>query len=251
MGKLNQVIAVVAGKKKKAEATVTEIYHKIQKSTLFEGISRVYSPKDDDPSNPAGERLPKEEKLVQVKVNDLVKEASMAWTEMFDLIATQDSANRIATADVKIDGKAILKDVPVTHLLFLEKQITDVVTFIGKLPILDPSEAWNYNSSLDSYASSPSETTRTKKVPKAFVKYEATKEHPAQVDTFTEDILVGYWTTIKSSGAIPAKVKNDMLVRARKFLEAIVNAREEANSLEVTPVHEGKEVFDFIFGGTA
>jgi hypothetical protein len=52
MGKLNQVIAVIAGKKKKAADTVTECYHLVQKAPLFDGIVRTYTPKDED-----GERL--------------------------------------------------------------------------------------------------------------------------------------------------------------------------------------------------
>ena len=35
------------------------------------------------------------------------------------------------------------------------------------------------------------------------MKYEATEKHPAQVETYTEDIKVGEWTMVKFSGAIP------------------------------------------------
>jgi hypothetical protein len=242
MGKLNQVIAVVAGKKAKAAQTLTEAYHKIQKAPLFDGISRTYQPKDED-----GERLPPESKAIQVKVSDLIAEVTAALTEMFDVVATQDYANCSATANVVVDGTTILKRVPVTHLLFLEKQLNDVATFVGKLPTLDPAESWSYNDSADLYATPPSESARTKKVPKAFVKYEATKEHPAQVETFHEDVLAGYWKTIKFSGALPAKEKNQMLERVRQLHEAVVKAREEANSIDAPPVSVGKAVFDFIF----
>ena len=55
MGKLNQVIAVVSGKKKLANEAITSAYHTIQKETLFEGISRTYTPRDEE-----GERFPAE-----------------------------------------------------------------------------------------------------------------------------------------------------------------------------------------------
>lgn len=240
--KLNQVIAVVSGKKSKATQTITEAYHKVQKSALFDGINRRYRPKDDD-----GERLPSEAKSVQVKVNDLIKEAVTSLTEMYDVVATQDNANCVAKADVVVDGVIVLKKVPVTHLLFLEKQMTDVGTFVSKLPTLDPADEWTYSEGADQYATKPSETTRTKKAPRSFIKYEATKEHPAQVEMFTEDVLVGYWETIKTSGAIPAKMKNEILERVRKLHEAVVRAREEANSIEAPNVSVGKEVFRYIF----
>lgn len=242
MAKLNQVIAVVSSKKTKANQTITEAYHKIQKGTLFDGINRSYQPKDED-----GERLPPENKHIQVKVSDLVREVTAALTEMYDVVATQDYANSHAKADVAVNGKVVLHKVPVTHLLFLEKQLTDLTTFVGKLPTLDPAEDWSYNETADLYATKPAETARTKKIPKAFVKYEATKEHPAQVETFHEDVLVGYWKTIKTSGAIPAKTKNEILERVRKLHEAVVKAREEANSIEVSNTSVGKEIFDFVF----
>lgn len=245
MAKLNQVIAVVAGKKQKAQQALTDAYHKVQKSELFAGISKSYQPRDED-----GDRLPPESKSVQVKVGDLIHEATAALTEMFDVVATQDTANCTAKADVVVDGKAILSKVPVTHLLFLEKQLNDVATFIGKLPTLDPSETWTYNEAQDQYATLPAETTRTKKIPKAFVKYEATKEHPAQVETFHEDIVAGYWKTVKFSGAVPSRTKNEFLERVRKLHEAVIKAREEANSIEAPNVHCGKHLFGYIFNGS-
>lgn len=243
MGKLNQVIAVVSGKKTNATKVITEVYHLIQKNALFDGISRTYQPKDED-----GDKLPKEEKAIQTKAGELVKIVVSAMTEMYDVVATQDTANCVAKADVKVGSTIVLKQVPVTHLLFLEKQLNDVSTFVGKLPTLDPSETWVYNKAADHYATPPSETTRTKKVPKAFVKYQATKEHPAQVESFQEDVIAGYWKTIKFSGAIPAQEKNQMLERVRQLHEAVVRAREEANGIEVSPVSVGKSVFDFILG---
>ena len=158
-----------------------------------------------------------------------------ALTELFDIVATQDQANCLSpVADVTVpDGVAVLKDVPVTTLLFLEKQLVDIHTFVEKLPALDPGETWGYNPDVDHYASEPYQTTKTRKVLKNHVKAEATKEHPAQVETYTEDVVVGYWTTVKFSGAIPAREKNEILDRVRKLQEAVKSAREEANSMAV------------------
>ena len=50
------------------------------------------------------------------------------------VLATQDFANCQAKANVVVDGQTILKEVPVTHLLFLEKQLVDLRTFIDGLP---------------------------------------------------------------------------------------------------------------------
>jgi hypothetical protein len=243
MPKLNQIIAITAGKKTAAQKAVTEAYQQLQKPALLEGLSRTYKPRDDE-----GERLPPEGKQVQLKVRDAVRGVTAALTELFDAVATQDWGNTTAKADVTVDGRTILRDVPVTYLLFLEKQLVDLHTFVEKLPVLDPAETWTFKDNADLYASNPFETTKTKKVLKNHVKAEATEKHPAQVETYTEDVVVGYWTTIKFSGAVPAKDRNAMLERVKALQEAVKIAREEANSAAVEPRKIGAEVLKFVFG---
>lgn len=242
MGLLNQVIAVVTDKKKTALESLTAAYHKIQKPELFAGISKTYRPRDED-----GDRLPSEQNRVQVKVRELISEVRKPLIDMYDTVATQDAANCNAIGNIVVDDNIILEDIPVTTLLFLEKQVNDIKTFVSKLPTLDPSEKWDYDSNADCYATEPAETTRSKKISKPVVLYEATDKHPAQVQVQSEDILAGYWKTIKFSGAIPAKEKNAMLDRVRQLHEAIVKAREQANSMTVTEVRIGQEVLDFVF----
>lgn len=243
MPKLNQIIAVTAGKKTQAQKAVTEAHQNLQKATLLDGIARTYKPKDDE-----GEQLPPEKKQVQLKVKDAVQAVTTTLTDLFDVVATQDFANTQAKANVVVDGQTVLRDVPVTLLLFLEKQLVDLHTFVEKLPTLDPAETWRYNSDVDAFASEPYQTTKTKKVLKNHVKAEATDKHPAQVETYTEDVVVGYWTTVRYSGAVPAKDRNDMLERVRKLQEAVKSAREEANGTEVTPRKIGADVFKYLFG---
>lgn len=242
MGLLNQVIAVVSDKKKTALEALTAAYHKIQKPELFAGISKTYRPRDED-----GDKLPSEQNRVQVKVFELISEVRKPLTDMYDTVATQDAANCKASSDVVADDQLILANVPVTTLLFLEKQINDIKTFVSKLPTLDPSEKWSYDSNADCYATEPSETTRSKKISKPVVLYEATKEHPAQVKMESEDILAGYWKTVKFSGAIPLKEKHRILDRVRVLHEAVIKAREQANSMSVTEVHVGEKILNFVF----
>jgi hypothetical protein len=91
-------------------------------------------------------------------------------------------------------------------------------------------------------------TIRTKKVPRNHVKAEATDKHPAQVEVYYEDIAVGYWTTVKFSGALPAKRVNELLDRVEKLQRAVKFAREEANGSEVTDQRVGDVVLRYLFG---
>ena len=165
MTRLNQIIAVEKGVKSRSFQALPEARHQLQKSALLAGIARTYRPKDEE-----GEPLPPESTKVQVKADEVIRETSGILTRLFDVTATKDWANCTAKADVVLDGAPLLRDVPVSYLLFLEKQLTDLLTFVRKLPVLDAAESWTYDASADCYATEPTQTTRTKKIPRTHVK---------------------------------------------------------------------------------
>jgi len=123
----------------------------------------------------------------------------------------------------------------------------DLHTFVRKLPVLDAAESWSYDASADCFATDATQTTRTKKIPRNHVKAEATEKHPAQVEVYYEDVPVGYWTTVKFSGALPARRVNELLDRVEKLQQSVKFAREEANNTEVTDQRVGDAVFGYLF----
>lgn len=167
---------------------------------------------------------------------------------LFDLQLTQDVGNTQAKADVVVDGQTVLSDVPVTYLLWLDKHLSDLRTFVDKLPTLDPSEAWAWDDARGCWASAPVETVRSKKVPRNHVLAEATEKHPAQVQVFNEDVPVGNWTTVKLSGALPPAQIREYRSRVTKLQDAVKVAREQANSVEVTDRPAGAAVLGYLFG---
>ena len=243
MTKLNQIIAVEKGVKGSSLRELTDAHHALQKPALLAGIARTYQPKDED-----GEVLPPESTRVQVKAEDVLRTTAAVLTRLFDVTATKDWANTLAKADVVVDGRTVLSGVPVSYLLFLEKQLTDLHTFVKKLPLLDAAEDWNFDPSADYWRTEQVRTIRTRKVPRNHVKAEATEKHPAQVEVYYEDIAMGYWHTVKFSGALPAQRVNELLDRVTKLQEAVKFAREEANAIEVTDQHVGDAVFAYLFG---
>jgi len=243
MPKLNQIVAVVAGKKTRVEKELGELNKAIQKGDLFHGLSRQYQPVEEN-----GEQLPAESKYPQKHIGEILKEARTIWTEIMDAVATQEWGNTAAKSDVVVDGETILKAVPVTVLLYLEKQLNDLNTFVGNLPTLDPSERWTHNGQTGEYVTEPTKTIRTKKVQKPIVLYDATKEHPAQTQLVTEDITAGHWTTTKFASVLSATEKRSMQDRIHKLQEAVKIAREEANSAEVKQMHIAGQVLNYVFG---
>lgn len=177
---------------------------------------------------------------------DVVKEASVALTELFDIVASKDVGNTLAKADLVVDGQVLAPDLPVTYMLFLEKQLTDWKTFIAALPTLDSGEKWSFNEAENCWTSEPTTTTRNKKALRNHVKAEATDKHPAQVEVYKEDVLVGYWKTIKLSGAVPKRTKNRLMDRIEKLQQAVKFAREKANSTEVAHQRIGHAIFSYL-----
>jgi hypothetical protein len=242
MARLNQIIAVEKGVKSRSFQELTEAHHVLQKPTLLAGIARTYRPKDDE-----GEQLPPEATKVQIKAEEIIQQTAAILTRLFDVTATKDWTNCVSRADVVVDGKPLLSQVPVTYLLFLEKQLVDLHTFVKKLPTLDASETWTFDASADCWATEPVQTVKTKKIPRNHVKAEATDKHPAQVEVYYEDVTVGYWRTVKFSGALPAKRVSELLERIEKLQQAVKFAREEANNTEAVEQKVGDTVFQFLF----
>lgn len=239
---LGQIVGIQKAVNTSASRAVTETYHALQKPALLSGISRVYTPRDDE-----GERLPAESTRVQVTADQALAETAAQLTRLFDVTATKDWGNCEARGDVIVDGQTLLARVPVSYLLFLEKQLTDLATVIKTVPLLDPAESWERDPATGSWKTEPTQTVRTKKVPRNHVKAEATDKHPAQVELYYEDIPVGNWTTVKFSGALGAARKTAILTRIEKLQHAVKFAREQGNTHPVTDIPIGETVFGYLY----
>ncbi len=243
MAKLNQIIAIEKGVKARAGAAVNENYALIQKPELFNGFTKTYQPKDED-----GDTLPNESKFVQLQGGVMLDAICKATSELFAVTARKDWTNMQAKASVKLDDAVLIEDVPVTFLLFLEKNLTDMRTIIGKIPVLDAAEDWSVDPNSGLYKTSTVSTSRTKKVQRPLVLYPATDKHPAQTQIVTEDVMAGLWSTVKLSGAMPRPVVVGYLERVEKLLKAVKEAREEANmATEVPSPDVGAAVWNYVF----
>lgn len=242
MTKLNQVLAVEKTTKSRIFGEITKLHHELQKPGLLNGFSKTYQKKDEDSDD-----FPPERQKVQFIASEMLRQAGKLLTELFDVTAAKDWANCHARADLVVDGEVLVRDAPATYLLFLEKQLTDLNTFVSKIPVLDPAEDWIYDESSSLYKTEASKTHRTKKVQRPIVLYQATKEHPAQTQLISEDVIVGYWNTVKHSGALPAPVKAAFLERIERLIAATKFARETANATEAPRQEVGKRIFDYLF----
>lgn len=239
MAKLNQVIAIEKGVKSRVYSHIGELHKAAQKPGLFNGFTKNYEKRDDD-----GEDLPPERQRVQFIAADMLREVCRHSTELFDVTAKKDWANCNAIGAVSVDGTLLFR-APVTYLLFMEKQMSDLRTFVIALPVLDEAEEWSLDENSGLQRSAETRTHRTKKVAKPIVLYPATPEHPAQTQLITEDIIAGFWKLTKHSGAMPKPEKTELIAKIEKLQKAIKEAREEANGADVMEV---PSVGDLVFG---
>jgi hypothetical protein len=239
--KLNQVIAVEKGIKQRIYTRITELHKQAQKPEMYYGFTKKYTPKDEK-----GETFPDEFQKVQLRADEVLEEVSKLKEEYINIVATKDAANTHALGNITVRGQIILADVPVSTLLFLEKELQDLNTFVSKMPVLDDSLEWNTDEASDLYKTESIRTQKTMKVPEVLVKYEATPQHPAQTELITLDRTVGHWDTVKQSAAITRKRKKQILDNIQDMMDAVKVAREEANGIEVTNMPVG-QLLSYIF----
>ena len=239
--KLNQIIAVEKGVKAKVQSDIDLIYKAVQKPASFDGQTKTYKKKTED-----DEDVPPVKQNVQVVASIALKDIATRWTELFDVTVQKDLANCGARADVEVGGQVLLKDAPVTYLLFLEKQLTDLYTIVSKFPTLDPAEIWTFDTNTGLHRTEPTLTTRTKKVQRALVLHPPTVEHPAQTQLITEDVSVGTWELTRYSGAMTVPEHRKILARIVQLQNAVKAAREEANMVQAPQVSAGTSIFNWI-----
>lgn len=208
------------------------------------GKLHTYAPVAEDDV----EVLPPEKTNVEVKYVQILRDLKAQMPEYLNLVGAKDFTNTVAHADVIVEGTVLIASAPVPYLLFLEKQLTDLGTLIGRMAEPDASENWHWDANQEILISEPTTTQRTVKETVALVLHPPTDKHPAQTTTVEKTNVRGIWTKTKYSGAIPALEKRKLLARIDTLLQAVKLAREEANSTKVAYTPVAETLLSFIFG---
>ena len=240
---LHQIVAVENDHKDKACQQLSHAQGLLSNSGKLTGIARSYTPRDEN-----GAVLPSESTRVQVKAAQIVKDLQAHLASLFDVVATKDYTNCLAKADIVVDGKALLTGVPATYILFLEKQLAELLAFVKKIPALDPARSWSHDESQDCWVSPPEESIRTKKTKKAQTVFEGNQYHKPEFLVFDEDIPEGTWSTLHYSGAMQQSEINAIITRIETLQKAVKFAREHANRQEVTQQRVGETILHYVFG---
>jgi hypothetical protein len=247
--KLHELLAVESPLKGQADKCRNELSSTLEKKRhLFS--ERLVTFHSNEEGKPAATE---EQSALQSTIHKELSWISGIWSKALDGAHAIAEANTKARADVVLeDGTVLLTDVPATSLLELEKRATEIQELIVAIPPLDPAKGFTPDATrgVGIFQAREDVRTRGKKVQRALVLYEATKEHPAQVKEISVDEPVGEIRTKEWSGLITTGEKADMLDRIEQLARAIKRARSRANNTEVGSAKSiGAILFSYAFKG--
>jgi hypothetical protein len=165
-----------------------------------------------------------------------------------NLSKEETNAANVAKAELII-GDQNLGTFSATSLLSLESHLSKIREMYQAIPVLDNTKRWDFDAQKSVYKTPEEIKFRSIKRPKVIIKYEATKDHPAQTELLHLDFQVGKYETVYYSGKITQTQKNSLLKRIDTLIEAVKVARAKANNVEVINIKFGRKLFDFIHGG--
>lgn len=248
MAKLHEVLAVMTDLETTArnirdEAIVTFT----KKATHFTGYHKTL--KMFDELRKAEEEGAEDHKSLVTTVKNKLDYMKSSQVKYLDALWQQESTNQKAKADLVVGDKVIIKDAPAVFLLALESRLKAIRAVFDSAPTLDPSVEWVSDNSQGegTYKSVHPETSqKQEKQIRHQVLVQPTKEHPAQIEKWFENVVVGTYSTIKYSGAISPGQKSDYLKKIDTLIQATKQARQRANSTQVEKEHFAKALFEYI-----
>jgi len=250
MSKLHEVLAVEADKQGIARRLTDESRTIFKnKHQLFLGATKML--KMDDAGHESLEESSKENQDLTTTVPARLVYTGNAIAAWLDVVAQKEYTNQnSAKADLVIDGQVLLTDVPATFLLGLETKLKGIREMYNDIPTLASGTVWlkDENGLPDSYRAETTDIkAKTKKTVMFRILDKATKEHPAQIEKWNEEVVVGKYTTQFRSGMISSSRKMQLLGQIDALIQATKQARQRANNVEVFKnCKVGKTLFDFI-----
>ncbi len=244
MGKLHELLAAES-----ELASIAQVEIKLVKSLFgapdkFIGRERVYRPLVD-----GGLSLPEENTEVATTVADELSRLFTSLGRWLDASVQKETTNQATNADVFIDGRVLLNDLPAPALLNLESKLAMLKSILSAIPVNDMTERWSWDEEQELWVSDPRVTYRTEKTVEAVVGYEATPEHPAQVQYVNVDNRVGEWVTRITSGQYRPSEKRELLDRVGTLIRAVKQARQRANNVDVADIQISETIFDYLNNG--
>lgn len=246
--KLHELLAVDGNQKGQADKARGDLAQTFEKKRhLFTEKLVTFHPDGEGAVSVTEEQLD-----IQTTVRKELAWLADLWAKAIDTAYQVDLGNTAARADIVLDdGTVMATSVPATALLQLEKRTNEMHDLVSRIPTLDPAKGFEPDPAKGKgiYRARVDTRTRMKKSMRVVVGYEATKEHPAQVQYVNEDVPVGRIQTQEWSGMITPAEKAEMFDRVERLRRAIKSARARANEQVVSATDTiGDTLLKFVFG---
>ena len=244
--KLHELLAVEQDRKNQANIAVGEAIKVFSKQdVLFDGMVKRYISLEEN-----AEQIPDESKEIVTTIKDKLNATLEMVIAAIDANISKEETNASGIAKTElIVGDKNFGTFSATSLLALETQLGKIKEMYQQIPTLDSAKKWVFDTQRGVFRTDEEIKFRSIKRPKVVVKYEATKEHPAQTEILQIDFQVGKYETVYTSGRVTLAQKNQMLKRIQQLLEAVKIARSKANNVEVNNIKIGQKLFEFINEG--
>lgn len=247
MPKLHELLAIEKGKLSQWTTLVQDTLAKFGKEQYFKGFIKNLKMIRESPENEALEKSGTDSRDVITTVGETLEYLFETWADYEDTQFRKNLTNQKASASFMI-GDVLIEDVPVDELMGLESRLAKIREIFHQAPTLDASREWLPSTVRTGVwiAAKPDVTTKTEKAIVPVVLYEATKEHPAKVETVNKEEVVGTYTTVTFSGAARSLQKANALKRIDDLLIEIKKARMRANMKEVVNAEIGKTIVKYL-----
>lgn len=240
MTKLYELLAVEPDLRQQANTETKRIKELFGKGTgqLLGQVISFHGVTED------AQELPDEITELATTVKAELDSLAKIFGKYMNVTIQKEVSNAVTT--VEVDKFEFLNGMPAPAMLNLESRLEDLKKVYESIPTLDPSERWNFEEGQGCFVSELRIAYRTAKLPKAFVSYEATAEHPAQVETFSEDVPTHRRETIVYSGALTIADKRARIERINALLRFVKKARQRANDILTDSFPISDQIFEYI-----
>jgi hypothetical protein len=235
MGSLHQHLAALNELEAQDRKISEESGGVFKKQELFEGFVRVLHMADD--ARQHEEKGAGESRALTTSVLERIKYETAFMKENLDAQLQREIANTLAKADLELPDGTVVKEVPVTYLMYLEKYWTRKRAEYDGIPTIDTTKRWIPDGQSDKEGAlrteEPERANRQEKTKVVIEKAPATEKHAAQVEVYDKDVVVGYYEKDYQTGKATPAMKHALLSWIDKLIVNVRKAKAKANETAV------------------
>ena len=218
-----------------------------KKRHLFEEKRTLFTPNEE-----GAPQITEHQSDIQSTIRKELEWIRPHFTKLWDAEYQIEQTNTKAKADVVLeDGTILAAALPATFLLQLQKRLAELMHLAQAIPTLDPAKGFVEDRDRGEaiYKAREVRKKRTTKKPQVIVKYDATKEHPAQTELYNADVEIGTIEEQEWSGLLTPAEKAAILARIEELTRAVRSARSRANDEQVDKEQKvADRLLKYVFG---